>query len=100
MFPDFVSISAFKDAICQSLKDYNKQIDQLKTDMEDATRIADAMRQACELGACLMFGLQRQIPGQTHSCAFKSAIIFPSKPLGCLVFSFGQSPFSPELMPC
>ncbi|DBA75172.1 hypothetical protein WJX77_011350 [Trebouxia sp. C0004] len=44
LFPDFVKIDNFKDAICQSLEDYNKQIDQLKTEMEDATRIADALR--------------------------------------------------------
>ncbi len=44
LFPDFVKIDIFKDAICQSLEDYNKQIDQLKTEMEDATRIADALR--------------------------------------------------------
>ena len=50
LFPDFVKIDNFKDAICQSLEDYNKQIDQLKTEMEDATRIADALR-------CLLFAL-------------------------------------------
>lgn len=44
LFPDFVKIDNFKDAICESLEDYNKQIDQLKTEMEDATRIADALR--------------------------------------------------------
>lgn len=44
LFPDFVKIDNFKEAICQSLEDYNKQIDQLKTEMEDATRIADALR--------------------------------------------------------
>lgn len=44
LFPDFVKIDAFKEAICQSLEDYNKQIDQLKSEMEDATQIADALR--------------------------------------------------------
>ncbi|KAL3143378.1 hypothetical protein ABBQ38_002206 [Trebouxia sp. C0009 RCD-2024] len=44
LFPDFVKIDNFKEAICQSLEDYNKQIDQLKGEMEDATRIADALR--------------------------------------------------------
>lgn len=44
LFPDFVKIDNFKEAICQSLEDYNKQIDQLKNEMEDATRIADALR--------------------------------------------------------
>ena len=26
LFPDFVQIDAFKDAICQSLEDYNAQV--------------------------------------------------------------------------
>lgn len=49
LFPDFVKIDNFKEAICQSLEDYNKQIDQLKTEMEDATRIADALRSVHEI---------------------------------------------------
>ena len=44
LFPDFVQIDNFKDAICQSLEDYNTQIAGLKTEMDDATRIADALR--------------------------------------------------------
>ncbi|KAK9814445.1 hypothetical protein WJX72_006013 [[Myrmecia] bisecta] len=44
LFPDFVQIDNFKDAICQSLEDYNQQIEHLKGEMEDATRIADALR--------------------------------------------------------
>ena len=46
LFPDFVQIDDFKDAICQSLADYNEQIAELKTKMDDATRIADALRYA------------------------------------------------------
>ncbi|KAK9789373.1 hypothetical protein WJX73_010275 [Symbiochloris irregularis] len=44
LFPDFVRIDAFKEAICQSLEDYNTHIDHLKAEMADATRIADALR--------------------------------------------------------
>ncbi|KAK9832068.1 hypothetical protein WJX81_003754 [Elliptochloris bilobata] len=44
LFPDFVTIDAFKAAICASLEDYNSQIERLKGDMADATRIADALR--------------------------------------------------------
>ena len=44
LFPDFVQIDNFKDAICQSLEDYNTQIAGLKSEMDDATRIADALR--------------------------------------------------------
>uniref|UniRef100_A0A6A7G726 Vacuolar protein sorting-associated protein 18 homolog n=2 Tax=Hirondellea gigas TaxID=1518452 RepID=A0A6A7G726_9CRUS len=43
-FPDFVTIDLFKDAICQSLNQYNKEIEQLKEEMEEASGIADEMR--------------------------------------------------------
>jgi hypothetical protein len=44
LFPDFVTIDAFKAAICASLEDYNAQIEGLKSEMADSTRIADALR--------------------------------------------------------
>lgn len=43
-FPDFTLIDDFKEAICSSLEDYNKQIEQLKQEMNDATRGADNIR--------------------------------------------------------
>ncbi|KAJ3693670.1 hypothetical protein LUZ60_009150 [Juncus effusus] len=43
-FPDFVLIDDFKDEICKSLKGYNNQIEQLKDEMNDATRGADNIR--------------------------------------------------------
>lgn len=43
-FPDFALIDDFKEAICVSLEDYNKQIEQLKQEMNDATRGADNIR--------------------------------------------------------
>uniref|UniRef100_M8D7E9 Vacuolar sorting-associated protein 18-like protein n=1 Tax=Aegilops tauschii TaxID=37682 RepID=M8D7E9_AEGTA len=43
-FPDFVLIDDFKEEICKSLKDYNSQIEQLKAEMDDATRGADNIR--------------------------------------------------------
>eukprot|EP00250_Pteridium_aquilinum_P006787 c16631_g1_i1 orf=516-3560(-) len=43
-FPDFALIDDFKEAICASLEDYNKQINQLKQEMNDATRGADNIR--------------------------------------------------------
>ncbi|CAN8293989.1 unnamed protein product [Cochlearia groenlandica] len=43
-FPDFALIDDFKEAICSSLEDYNKQIEQLKDEMNDATRGADNIR--------------------------------------------------------
>uniref|UniRef100_A0A0D3GWY0 Pep3/Vps18 beta-propeller domain-containing protein n=1 Tax=Oryza barthii TaxID=65489 RepID=A0A0D3GWY0_9ORYZ len=43
-FPDFVLIDDFKEEICKSLKDYDSQIDQLKQEMDDATRGADNIR--------------------------------------------------------
>ncbi|XP_074307169.1 vacuolar sorting protein 18 [Silene latifolia] len=43
-FPDFALIDDFRDAICSSLEDYNKQIEMLKQEMNDATRGADNIR--------------------------------------------------------
>ncbi|KAK5844039.1 vacuolar sorting protein 18 [Gossypium arboreum] len=43
-FPDFALIDDFKEAICSSLDDYNKQIGQLKQEMNDATHGADNIR--------------------------------------------------------
>ncbi|XP_076258770.1 vacuolar protein sorting-associated protein 18 dor isoform X1 [Rhynchophorus ferrugineus] len=44
-FPDFVTIDHFKDAICNSLKEYNDYIQVLKEEMQDATDAADQVRQ-------------------------------------------------------
>ncbi|KAK9671984.1 hypothetical protein RND81_12G067600 [Saponaria officinalis] len=43
-FPDFALIDDFREAICSSLEDYNKQIEMLKQEMNDATRGADNIR--------------------------------------------------------
>eukprot|EP01137_Pigoraptor_chileana_P002429 Opistho-2@41258 len=43
-FPDFTTIDHFKDAICASLDDYNKHIDNLKKEMDEATQSAKAIR--------------------------------------------------------
>jgi hypothetical protein len=43
-FPDFALIDDFKEAICSSLEDYNKQIEGLKQEMNDATHGADNIR--------------------------------------------------------
>ncbi|MCO5603326.1 hypothetical protein L7F22_057476 [Adiantum nelumboides] len=43
-FPDFSLIDDFKEAICASLEDYNKEINRLKQEMNDATRGADNIR--------------------------------------------------------
>lgn len=43
-FPDFALIDDFKEAICSSLEDYNKQIELLKQEMNDATHGADNIR--------------------------------------------------------
>eukprot|EP00249_Psilotum_nudum_P014604 c24909_g1_i1 orf=639-3668(-) len=43
-FPDFALIDDFKEAIAASLEDYNRQIEQLKQEMNDATRGADNIR--------------------------------------------------------
>ena len=43
-FPDFVLIDHFKEQICRALEDYNQHIDELKQEMDDATRSAEAIR--------------------------------------------------------
>uniref|UniRef100_F6ZGD4 Vacuolar protein sorting-associated protein 18 homolog n=1 Tax=Ciona intestinalis TaxID=7719 RepID=F6ZGD4_CIOIN len=43
-FPDFVTIDHFKDALCESLAEYNKHIDQLKDEMNEATSSAHSIR--------------------------------------------------------
>nr|XP_025614423.1 vacuolar sorting protein 18 isoform X2 [Arachis hypogaea] len=74
-FPDFALIDDFKEAICSSLEDYNKQIEQLKEEMNDATHGADnirkdisALAQRCtvidrdeECGAEYILDLQKQL---------------------------------------
>ncbi|KAL6061226.1 tethering complex subunit [Balamuthia mandrillaris] len=43
-FPDFVLIDDFKSEICESLEDYNQHIEELKAEMDDATRSANLIR--------------------------------------------------------
>jgi hypothetical protein len=40
----FTESSSCAGALCDGLADYNAQIQALKAEMEDATRIADALR--------------------------------------------------------
>ncbi|KAL4423908.1 hypothetical protein ABPG75_001209 [Micractinium tetrahymenae] len=44
LFPDFVEIDAFKDAICSSLEAYNHEIEELKQEMQQATHTVQAIR--------------------------------------------------------
>ena len=43
-FPDFVVIDDFKEEICNALEDYAAHIDELKSEMDDATRNAQAIK--------------------------------------------------------
>ncbi|KAF7724526.1 hypothetical protein EC973_000903 [Apophysomyces ossiformis] len=43
-FPDFVLINDFKSEICNALEEYNIHIDELKTEMDEATKSADNIR--------------------------------------------------------
>jgi hypothetical protein len=43
-FPDFVVIDDFKEEICNALEDYAMHIDELKSEMDDATRNAQAIK--------------------------------------------------------
>ncbi|KAL1509544.1 hypothetical protein ABEB36_004259 [Hypothenemus hampei] len=44
-FPDFVTIDHFKDAICNSLREYNQKIQGIKLEMEEATKSAEQVRE-------------------------------------------------------
>ncbi|XP_049869463.1 vacuolar protein sorting-associated protein 18 homolog [Pectinophora gossypiella] len=43
-FSDVVTIDHFREPICQSLQEYNNQIEELKAEMEEATRSAEYVR--------------------------------------------------------
>ncbi|KAL6612789.1 Pep3/Vps18/deep orange family-domain-containing protein [Neocallimastix sp. 'constans'] len=43
-FPDFVLIEDFKDEICETLEEYNVHIDELKKEMDEATKSAEDIR--------------------------------------------------------
>ncbi|KAF7727857.1 hypothetical protein EC973_006970 [Apophysomyces ossiformis] len=43
-FPDFLLIDDFKDEICSALEEYNIRIEDLKTEMDEATKSADSIR--------------------------------------------------------
>ncbi|KAI0225177.1 tethering complex subunit [Massospora cicadina] len=46
LFPDFVLIDDFKEEICSALEDYHQQIEEIKLEMELATRSTDRLRQS------------------------------------------------------
>ena len=48
LFPDFVEIGAFRDAICASLERYNEEMEGLRGEMGLATRTAAALRESLE----------------------------------------------------
>ncbi|CAB4425152.1 unnamed protein product [Rhizophagus irregularis] len=43
-FPDFVLIDDFKDEICAALEEYNLNIEELKSEMDEATKSAESIR--------------------------------------------------------
>ncbi|XP_017884886.1 vacuolar protein sorting-associated protein 18 homolog isoform X2 [Ceratina calcarata] len=43
-FSDFVTIDHFKEAICKSLQEYNQNIQDLKNEMQEATKAAELVR--------------------------------------------------------
>ncbi|XP_014259260.1 vacuolar protein sorting-associated protein 18 homolog isoform X2 [Cimex lectularius] len=43
-FPNYPTIDYFKDAICSSLQEYNQRIEDLKEEMQDATKSAEVVR--------------------------------------------------------
>ncbi|OAE21445.1 hypothetical protein AXG93_3506s1190 [Marchantia polymorpha subsp. ruderalis] len=73
-FPDFSLIDDFKEAICTSLEDYSRQIEELKRQMNDATLGADNIRHDI---SCLT---QRYaIVNQDEDCGVCGRLILASK---------------------
>ncbi|XP_048483000.1 vacuolar protein sorting-associated protein 18 homolog isoform X2 [Plutella xylostella] len=48
-FSDIVNIDDFREPICQSLQEYNNQIEELKAEMEEATKSAEYVRSEIQL---------------------------------------------------
>lgn len=78
-FPDFTTIDLFKDAISQSLQEYNQHLETLKEEMEEATKAADALRQ--EIQAFRHKCIIVEAEDECHMCRFpllsRSAYLFP-----------------------
>ena len=55
-FPNFVTIDHFKDAICDSLQEYSKHIQELKEEMEEAYGSAERIRKdmTVQKGMCIL----------------------------------------------
>lgn len=47
-FPDFAVIDDFKDEICLALESYAGRIEELKTEMDEATQSAESIREDAE----------------------------------------------------
>ena len=43
-FPSFTLIDDFKEEICKALEEYNRRIEDLKVEMDDATNSAELIR--------------------------------------------------------
>lgn len=43
-FPDFVLINDFKEEICEALEKYTESIDDIRVEMDEATKSGDSIR--------------------------------------------------------
>ncbi|CAG9857094.1 unnamed protein product [Phyllotreta striolata] len=94
-FPDFVTIDYFKEAICNSLKEYNQHIQNLKDEMEEATKSAEQVREEIE-----MFRNHHTIVNTTDTCEIcnKTLLIKPFYMFPC-DHRFHSDCLSTELSP-
>jgi hypothetical protein len=60
-FPDFVTIDNFKGAITDSLTRYNRQIEELKAEMDEATEIAGGQTKLACLHTLQLYVLGMQL---------------------------------------
>lgn len=48
LFPDFVEIDAFREAVCSSLEKYNEEMENLREEMTTASKTAEELRKVVE----------------------------------------------------
>ncbi|KAJ3071689.1 hypothetical protein HDU98_004948 [Podochytrium sp. JEL0797] len=80
-FPDFVLIDDFKSDLCQALEEYNEHIEQLKEDMDEATRSAQNIRKDIQnlKNRSLVIHVTEQCSVCALSLLTRQFLVFPCK---------------------
>ncbi|KAK7864534.1 hypothetical protein R5R35_007310 [Gryllus longicercus] len=78
-FPDFTTIDHFRDAICSSLQEYNQHIQDLKEEMEEATKSAEEIRDQIQnfRNRCAHVGVQDACEACGQALLLRAFYLFP-----------------------